>query len=99
LLVSKSLVNVGVTRRAEARATMSDDPTGAISTVTRRTALTGLGVGALGLAVAGAARPVSAQDETAESLQNADDVNFQGAKPKQRLDIQRPSCLIFSDGV
>ncbi len=40
---------------------MHDDPTPATSTISRRTALVGLG-GGLGLAVAAAARPAAAQD-------------------------------------
>jgi acetyl esterase/lipase len=55
---------------------MSDNPTRTLSAITRRTALTGLGVGALGLAFACATHPTAAQDETAESLQTADDVIY-----------------------
>lgn len=46
------------------------------SAVTRRTALAGLGAGALGLAVVGAARPIAAQDDPAASLQTEDDVVY-----------------------
>ncbi|MEA2513672.1 MAG: hypothetical protein QOJ59_3159 [Thermomicrobiales bacterium] len=55
---------------------MNDEPTRTLSGVTRRTALAGLGAGALGLALAGAARPMAAQDETAESLESEDDVVY-----------------------
>ena len=46
------------------------------STVTRRTALTGLGAGALGLVLASAARPLAAQDDPAAALQYHDDVVY-----------------------
>lgn len=55
---------------------MGDVPTRTQTAVTRRTALAGLGAGALGLTLAGAARPTAAQDDTAESLQNEDDVVY-----------------------
>jgi acetyl esterase/lipase len=44
--------------------------------VTRRTALAGLGSSALGLAIAGAARPTAAQGDPSASLQYADDVVY-----------------------
>ncbi len=44
--------------------------------VTRRSALAGLGVGALGLTLAGAAHPIAAQDDATESLQSEDDVVY-----------------------
>jgi hypothetical protein len=40
------------------------------ASVTRRTALAGLGAGALGVALATAARPATAQDATAEAMAN-----------------------------
>jgi acetyl esterase/lipase len=71
---------------------MSDDPTRTLSAVTRRTALAGLGAGALGLALAGAARPIAAQDETAESLQSEDDVVYGTvAGVELRLNVVRPA--------
>ena len=53
---------------------MNDVPTPTFSPVSRRTALTVFGAGALGLA--GATRSISAQDDPAEALQTADDVVY-----------------------
>lgn len=65
-----------VTRRMEACDTMSNDPTSAFPKVTRRTALTGLGAGAIGLALPSNARPTAAQETILETLQTADDVVY-----------------------
>ena len=55
---------------------MSDVPTRTQPAVTRRTALAGLGAGALGLARSGATPPTAAQDISFESLQSVDDVVY-----------------------
>ena len=55
---------------------MNTVPTIRTSTVSRRTALAGLGAGALGLTLAGAARPIAAQDDASASLQTEDDVVY-----------------------
>jgi hypothetical protein len=47
---------------------MNDDPTRSPSTVTRRTALVGLGTGGLGLALAATARSTAAQEATSEAM-------------------------------
>ncbi len=71
---------------------MSDDPRRTQSTVTRRTALAGLGAGALGLAFAGTAHPASAQDDTPETLQYQTDVVYGTAGGVDLiLDVVRPS--------
>src|SRR5215217_7488226 len=46
---------------------MNDDPTRSPAAITRRTALAGLGVGGLGLALAATARQVSAQEATPDA--------------------------------
>jgi acetyl esterase/lipase len=70
---------------------MSDDPTRNLSAVTRRTALAGLGAGALGLALAGSLRPTAAQDIPPESLQYQTDIVYGTvAGVDLILDVVRP---------
>lgn len=54
----------------------ASSPTRTSPGVTRRTAFTGLGAGALGLALTGAARPIFAQDDPSATLQSEDDVVY-----------------------
>lgn len=69
---------------------MSDDSMRTVPTVTRRTALAGLGAGALGLALA--ARPAAAQDDTPETLQYQTDVVYGTVGGVDLiLDVVRPS--------
>ena len=86
---------------------VNDDPPRSTSAVTRRTALAGLGAGALGLALASTARPTAAQDDPAASLQYEDDVVYDTVdgvalllnvvRPADRPD-PRPAVVVIHGG-
>lgn len=71
---------------------MRDHRASTFSPVTRRTALTGLGAGVLGLALASVRRRAAAQDDPAAELQYADDVVYGTvAGSELLLNIVRPA--------
>jgi acetyl esterase/lipase len=86
---------------------MSNDPAPTRFAVTRRTALAGLGAGALSLALGGAVRPIRAQDDPSASLQSEDDVVYgtvdgvelllNVVRPADRPD-PRPAVVVIHGG-
>jgi acetyl esterase/lipase len=100
-------VIVGGAWQTEVRVTMSDARARTRSAVTRRAALSGLGAGAIGLALAGAARPAAAQDASLESLQFEEDVVYGTSdggelllnivRPPDRPD-PRPAVVVIHGG-
>src|SRR4051812_48538934 len=69
---------------------MTDAPTRFPSLFSRRVALAGFGAGGLGLALAGVARPATAQEATPE-IETTTGVAYGAADPDaQLLDVVRP---------
>jgi len=79
---------------------MNDDPTRSPSAITRRTAIAGLGAGGLGLTLAAAARPASAQDATPVPMAGHPLVGTWIVDPEPDNPANVPSLVTFSsDGI